>query len=99
MPSVAREELYQKITKAPIYTQADLLKFACQERRTNIFTQRGVCCPLCDFVCFDLKKEWLKEDLFLIDEIQKDYPIWEPSIGLCVQCLDMYRSKMRVSHE
>jgi len=99
LPSVDQEGLYQKITKGSIYTQADLLKFACHERQTNVLDKGGVRCPLCDFVCYDLKKEWLKEDLFLIDEIQKDYPIWEPSIGLCVQCLDMYRSKMRVSHE
>jgi len=56
-------------------------------------SQPGSRCPLCNFPThsFELEPERLSAET--IAQISRDFPKWDPSQGLCLQCADLYRAR------
>jgi hypothetical protein len=72
----------------------DLLGWAQDERSIKLLGQGGLRCPLCDFSCYAPVKDWSAETSLVIKEIEKEHPGWNPSQGICPQCLDLYHSRV-----
>lgn len=84
-----QKRIFQRIMAAsePPLTQQELLDLA---------KAKGWRCPLCQFpsrggvTMGDGEVEWLET------EIRRDYPAWEPRKGICPQCFELYRARMRL---
>ncbi len=50
----------------------------------------GAQCPLCQFRTFNWAENFDHEP-FLVDNIKKDFPDWEPEDGICERCLEVYK--------
>lgn len=54
----------------------------------------GAQCPLCQFRTYNWVEN-LEQDIYVVDNIKKDFPDWEPHDGVCERCVEVY--KVRVS--
>lgn len=50
-------------------------------------------CPLCRFPTHAFEPDPEALDGNVVDEINRDFPDWQPSLGLCRQCADLYRAR------
>ncbi len=55
--------------------------------------QPGGRCPLCHFPTHTFEPDPEALDGNVIAEINRDFPDWQPSLGLCRQCADLYRAR------
>lgn len=55
----------------------------------------GAQCPLCQFRTYQWV-EGIEQDTYLVNEIKKDFPDWEPEDGVCGQCTEAYKVKKTV---
>lgn len=87
------ENYFDRYFDAPFHTHSDLLAFACApgEAESPI---RDTRCPLCGFPtqAFEQDPEGLPVEVR--SSIVRDFPAWVPARGLCVQCADLYRSRL-----
>ncbi len=78
------------------HTHAELVAFALNPRSAAEGSPSGfhpgTCCPLCGFLThtFESKLESLSSEV--VTQITKDFPLWDLSQGLCLQCADLYRT-------
>jgi hypothetical protein len=78
------------------HTHAEFVAFAqsggITERRASTSVQPGSRCPLCGFPthAFEPQPESLSDET--LAAIVEDFPKWRPSLGLCLQCADLYRA-------
>ncbi len=80
-------------TRAPC-TQRELLDLAKDERLTQTLGAGGVRCPLCHFPTREGVCDWSHERAAAAQAIHHDYPLWEPSDGACLQCVELYQSRL-----
>jgi hypothetical protein len=93
--SEVQEDIFHRVTRPSSCSQGDLLQFARDHRLGTTLGEGGLVCPLCNFPNYDRVNHQLLEDLGVLQEIQNDYPEWGPSKGLCQQCFEIYRVKMK----
>ncbi|KKO18749.1 MAG: hypothetical protein DCC43_04165 [Candidatus Brocadia sp.] len=55
----------------------------------------GTQCPLCQFRTYQWM-EGIEQDEYLVNEIKKDFPDWEPEDGVCGQCAEAYKVRKTV---
>ena len=92
-----RNIIYQKITNENQLNQSDLIEFALDKRFIKTFDQGGLICPLCHFPSYDQIKGWSQETLWVAAEIKENHPDWQPSLGVCLQCFEMYQSRLGIA--
>jgi hypothetical protein len=54
---------------------------------------RGERCPLCGFPTHVFLADPHQIPRVVLDRIREDFPTWNPSHDLCLQCADLYRSR------
>jgi len=89
-----REYIYSKLEGCDSLRHADLLDWAQDARSIKTLSEGGLRCPLCDFTCYHSIKDWPKETIGVAEEIKKNNPDWQPSLGVCLQCFEIYQSRM-----
>lgn len=89
------EQMLYKLESCESLMQIDLLSWAGDPRSTKVLGEGGLRCPLCDFTSFDPIEKWDAGTDYVVSEIRKDYPLWEPSQGICPQCFDLYGLKVK----
>lgn len=94
--AAARQKMFEEILHQKYRTQLDFLNLAHNDKLTLPLGRGGLLCPLCHFTSFDPLPISRERDRAIIDEIQTDYPDWELDMGLCRNCFDLYRSRLRV---
>ena len=76
---------------------ADLARFAFDPRLASGSVQRqaapGTHCPLCRFPTHAFEAEPSHLGTEILTALKEDFPNWTASLGLCVQCADLYRSR------
>lgn len=89
------EQMLYKLESCESLIQIDLLSWAGDPRSTKVLGEGGLRCPLCDFTSFDPIEKWDAGTDYVVSEIRKDYPFWEPSQGICPQCFDLYGLRVK----
>lgn len=89
-----REAVLQDLGSRDRCTQRELLELARDERLTRMLGAGGVRCPLCHFPTRDGVRAWDGEWAPIAQAIHADYPDWTPTQGACVQCADLYRTRV-----
>lgn len=90
------EAVFSRFFDREPHTHAELVAFALNPRSVAEGStpgfHAGTCCPLCGFLThtFEPKPASLPPDV--VTQITQDYPRWDLSQGLCVQCADLYRT-------
>jgi len=93
-----REAVLQDLGSLDRCTQRELLDLAKDERLTRMLGAGGVRCPLCHFPTRDGVRAWDGEWAPVAQAIQADYPDWTPAHGACVQCAELYRTRLYAVH-
>lgn len=77
-------------------THPELVAFVCNPlagaRELPTTASPGNHCPLCSFPTHSFAPEPDRLPPEVIAEIAKDFPRWQPSQGLCLQCADLYQA-------
>ena len=86
-----RSFTFHDVSGKEFITHADLIAWArYPEGRSG---QQAVNrCPFCQFPTFDLVHTFGSEDSPVIQKVYKGHPDWSPAIGICRQCLDLFRA-------
>jgi hypothetical protein len=96
MPEEKSAELFNRFFDGERPTHPELATFALDPRAEvggpNGASTPGTHCPLCRFPthAFEPEPENLGNEV--IAAINRDFPNWTTSLGLCVQCADLYRA-------
>jgi hypothetical protein len=53
----------------------------------------GTRCPLCSFPTYSFEPNSDRLPVEVVARIHADFPTWQPSLGLCQQCSDLYQSR------
>jgi hypothetical protein len=93
-----RHVVFEECSTRAQCTQRELLDLAKDERLTQTLGAGGVRCPLCHFPTRDGVRVWDGEWAPIAQAIHADYPDWTPAQGACVQCADLYRSRVFALH-
>ena len=88
------EAVLQDLGSRDRCTQRELLELAKDERLTRMIGAGGVRCPLCHFPTRDGVRAWDGEWAPIAQAIHADYPDWTPAQGACVQCAELYRTRL-----
>lgn len=89
-----REAVFQDLGSRDCCTQLELLTLARDERLTRMLGAGGVRCPLCHFPTRHGVRGWDGEWAPVTQAIQADYPDWTPTQGACLQCAELYRTRL-----
>ncbi|HWP58603.1 MAG TPA: hypothetical protein VNL14_12000 [Candidatus Acidoferrales bacterium] len=89
------EAIFSRFFDQEPHTHAELLALASEPLSDRGYpasaTKNPTRCPLCRFPTLDFESAGLDEET--ITEIRRDFPSWDPSRGLCIQCADLYRAR------
>ncbi len=79
------------------HTHSMLVAFALNPGATTLAgtlqSHAGGRCALCRFPTHSFEPHPEGLDKNVVDEIKGDFPGWQPSLGLCRQCADLYRAR------
>ena len=92
-----QQAVWQALQTRTRWTQHQLLALAQDERLTRMLGEGGVRCPLCHFPTREGVCDWEGERAAIVEAIRADYPRWSPSQGACLQCVELYRSRIPVT--
>ncbi len=92
-----RRAILLKVRNDENLIQADLIELAKDKRLHHTFCDQGLLCPLCYFPSYDTIKDWPDETRWVAEEIQKNNPEWNPSMGICRQCFELYQSRIKIT--
>jgi hypothetical protein len=92
-----REAVWRDLGTRARWTQRELLQLAQDERLTRMLGQGGIRCPLCHFPTREGVRDWSHERAAVAEAIRADYPAWRPSHGACLQCVELYRSRLQLA--
>jgi hypothetical protein len=91
------EELFSRFFDSEQPKHTDLARFAFDPRQATGSLQRhaapGTHCPLCKFPTHAFEAEPNNLGADVLAAIYEDFPNWAPSLGLCMQCADLYRAR------
>ena len=90
------EEAFAAFFDREPHTHDELVAFARAPRSAayqgqNLQDQNR--CPLCRFPTLTFEPEPERLEREVIAEIRRDFPSWQPSQRLCIQCADLYRAR------
>lgn len=78
-------------------THEDLVALACNPKTAAgalpANNHPGNRCPLCGFSTYSFEPEANLLPVDVLSQIADDFPEWQPSHGLCLQCADLYRAR------
>jgi len=57
--------------------------------------QAGQRCPLCGFPTYSFEPHPDRLPTEVVARIRADFSVWQPSLGLCQQCSDLYQSRVQ----
>ncbi len=92
-----REAVWRDLGSRDNWTQRELLELAQDERLTRMLGQGGIRCPLCHFPTREGVRDWGGGHAAVAEAIHMDYPAWESSHGACLQCVELYRSRLQLA--
>ena len=92
-----REAVWRDCGSRDNWTQRELLALAQDERLTRMLGQGGIRCPLCHFPTREGVRDWSGGQATVAEAIHMDYPMWQPSHGACLQCAELYRSRLQLA--
>lgn len=55
----------------------------------------GTRCPLCSFPTYSFEPNPDRIPVEVVARIRADFPTWQPPLGLCQQCSDLYQSRFQ----
>jgi hypothetical protein len=91
------EELFKPFFDCEQPKHAELVAFAFDPRAASGVrihkSASGTHCPLCRFPTHAYEPEPDSLGAAVLQAITEDFPNWNPSRGLCVQCADLYRGR------
>ena len=93
----ASKDIFAFLFDQEPHTHAELVAFAqsggIAERWPSPSAQPGNRCPLCGFPThtFEPEPDSLPDET--VAAIAQDFSQWRPSLGLCLQCADLYRAR------
>lgn len=91
------EELFSGFFDSEQPKHADLARFAVDPRQASGNLRRhaapGTHCPLCRFPTHVFEAEPSHLGTEVLAALKEDFPNWTTSLGMCVQCADLYRSR------
>jgi hypothetical protein len=91
------EELFSGFFDSEHPRHADLACFAFDPRHASGSLQQhaapGTHCPLCRFPTHAFEAEPSHLGTEVLAALKEDFPNWTASLGLCVQCADLYRGR------
>jgi hypothetical protein len=91
------EELFSRFFDSEQPQHSDLARFAFDPRQASGSPQRhaapGTHCPLCKFPTHAYEPEPNNLGAEVLAALKEDFPNWTASLGLCIQCADLYRSR------
>jgi hypothetical protein len=91
------EELFTRFFDSEQPKHSDLARFAFDPRQATGNLQRcaapGTHCPLCKFPTHAYEAEPDNFGAEVLAALKEDFPNWTASLGLCVQCADLYRGR------
>ena len=88
------DQVVQRFFADGPYTHAELMAFACAPggAELSVQTSAGGKCFLCGFSTYAFEPDPNLLPAEVIQQIIADFPRWQPSLGLCAQCADLYRA-------
>lgn len=92
-----REAAWQDLGGRGNWSQREFLELSQDERLTRMLGQGGIRCPLCHFPTCEGVRDWSDERAAVAEAIRADYPAWKPSHGACLQCVELYRSRLQLA--
>jgi hypothetical protein len=100
MLGIGVEAAFDRIFDGDLATHTDLLAFAARPGgppgATPARSRAGERCPLCRCATHDFEPEPLDLPPAARELIRQSIPEWNPADGLCRQCADLYRARMRL---
>ena len=91
------EKLFAGFFDAEQPRHAELASFAFDPRHAADGSIRqaspGTHCPLCKFPTHSLEPRLEMLAVEVLQAVAADFPNWQPSLGLCTQCADLYRAR------
>ena len=91
------EELFSSYFDSEQPKHADLARFAFDPRKASgqlrCEAGPGTHCPLCKFPTHAYEPQPYDLGAEALAAVKEDFPNWTASLGLCVQCADLYRSR------
>jgi hypothetical protein len=91
------EELFSRFFDSEQPKHTDLARVAFDPRHAIGSLQRhaapGTHCPLCKFPTHAFEAEPNNLGAEVLAALKEDFPNWTASLGLCVQCADLYRGR------
>jgi hypothetical protein len=90
------EELFSGFFDSEEPKHADLARFAFDPRQASNLQRRavpGTHCPLCKFPTHAYEPDPNNLGAEVLTALKEDFPNWTSSLGLCLQCADLYRSR------
>jgi hypothetical protein len=88
------EKHYERFFQGPRPSHGELLSFA-----RSMEGRAAGRCPLCRFPTTRFLGEAEPLDPRVEEEIRRDFPLWNPSQGICVQCADLYEARIFARRE
>lgn len=92
------DQIFGRLFDNHLPTHADLVAFACNPRAAAGHAiprlHPGSRCPLCGFPTHRFEPEPERLGAEVVAAITQDFPTWEPCLSLCMQCADLYRSRV-----
>src|SRR6185503_8880773 len=91
------EDLFSRFFDGEQPKHADLACFAFDPRKASGHFGRqagpGTHCPLCKFPTHAYEPQPYHFGAEVLAALKEDFPNWTASLGLCVQCADLYRGR------
>lgn len=91
------KELFSRFFDSEQPKHADLACFAFDPRKASGHLRQeagpGTHCPLCKFPTHAYEPEPYHLGAEVLAAVKEDFPNWTASLGLCVQCADLYRGR------
>ncbi len=97
MLAAPAEQLFNRFYDAEQPKHAELAAFALYPRAASGSlidkSAPGTHCPLCKFPTHSFEPEPNNLDAEILTAIREDFSNWQPALGLCTQCAELYRSR------
>ncbi len=80
-------------------THAELVRFAAAPagRAERPRLAPGMRCPLCRFPTYAPEPAPEQLPAEVVEQVRADFPNWQPTDGLCIQCADLYRARVTLT--
>jgi hypothetical protein len=91
-----RREVFESLQGSGLLTQRRLLDLSQDAGLMRSLGEGGVRCPLCRFPSREGIRDWQGEWAAAGELIQAEYPSWRQDQGACLQCAELFASRIRM---